>query len=277
MEPYYSIGDVHKATGLSIDTLRYYDKIGLLKPAYINESSGYRYYVWSQVWQIEMIRMCKQMDFSLEKMMELFDKQDNSVMMDFVRMQKQEAKEQIRKYRKIIEDLEWYESEWEKLEQATEDCYERTLGERTVVYVQGPVNRMNTHVELQSVVRKELDHTNTIRRKYGYLLNREAFLNEVYQMEGEYISLDKKTYHYVDKKNLLKLPAGRYFCMRKKLERDFRLDFTSVAEQLDKHHIIPRLIVAEELAMPWFEVDSLWLEIQILTENEKIGHDKKEA
>lgn len=44
MDKYFSIGEVSKITGLSIDRLRNYDKIGLLKPSYIDPNSGYRYY-----------------------------------------------------------------------------------------------------------------------------------------------------------------------------------------------------------------------------------------
>ena len=42
MDKYFSIGEVSKITGLSIDRLRNYDKIGLLKPSYIDPKSGYR-------------------------------------------------------------------------------------------------------------------------------------------------------------------------------------------------------------------------------------------
>lgn len=39
----YSIGELSKNTNISIRTLRYYDEIGLLKPAKVADS-GYRYY-----------------------------------------------------------------------------------------------------------------------------------------------------------------------------------------------------------------------------------------
>ena len=39
-----SIGDMAKITGMSIQALRYYDRKGILKPAHVNEKTGYRYY-----------------------------------------------------------------------------------------------------------------------------------------------------------------------------------------------------------------------------------------
>jgi len=41
---YYTIGKLSKLTCISVDALRYYDEIGLLKPAFIDQLSGYRYY-----------------------------------------------------------------------------------------------------------------------------------------------------------------------------------------------------------------------------------------
>ena len=42
------IGQVCKLYGISLDTLRHYDKIGLLKPL-VTEPSGYRYYYIEQL------------------------------------------------------------------------------------------------------------------------------------------------------------------------------------------------------------------------------------
>ncbi|MFE0558831.1 MerR family DNA-binding transcriptional regulator [Paenibacillus sp. NPDC058910] len=38
-----------KVSGISIKTLRYYDELGLLKPAHVDEQSGYRYYSEEQL------------------------------------------------------------------------------------------------------------------------------------------------------------------------------------------------------------------------------------
>ncbi|MCL2222593.1 MAG: MerR family DNA-binding transcriptional regulator, partial [Oscillospiraceae bacterium] len=43
-----SIGDISKFTGVSIKALRYYERIGILKPAYVDPDSLYRYYNFNQ-------------------------------------------------------------------------------------------------------------------------------------------------------------------------------------------------------------------------------------
>ena len=44
MKTKYSIGKVAKIHNMTIESLRHYDRVGLLKPSYINEDTGYRYY-----------------------------------------------------------------------------------------------------------------------------------------------------------------------------------------------------------------------------------------
>lgn len=48
MSEYLTIGELAKTNSVSVKALRYYEKIGILKPAYINPHNGYRYYTPKQ-------------------------------------------------------------------------------------------------------------------------------------------------------------------------------------------------------------------------------------
>jgi two-component system chemotaxis response regulator CheY len=61
----YPIGRLSKAVGVSVDTLRYYDEIGLLKPAYTSGETGYRYYSTEQSALMAQILELKAYGFSL--------------------------------------------------------------------------------------------------------------------------------------------------------------------------------------------------------------------
>ena len=43
MEQYFLISEFAKLRGININSLRYYEKIGILKPAYVDEKTNYRY------------------------------------------------------------------------------------------------------------------------------------------------------------------------------------------------------------------------------------------
>jgi hypothetical protein len=42
------IGRFARLSGLTVKALRHYDAVGLLRPAYVDDSSGYRYYALPQ-------------------------------------------------------------------------------------------------------------------------------------------------------------------------------------------------------------------------------------
>ncbi|AKL96491.1 HTH-type transcriptional activator TipA [Clostridium aceticum] len=60
----YTIQKIAKLAGISTRTLRYYDEIGILKPARIN-SSGYRIYGEKEVDKLQQILFYKELDLDL--------------------------------------------------------------------------------------------------------------------------------------------------------------------------------------------------------------------
>ena len=63
----YSIGTFSKLTKTTIAALRFYDKEGLLKPAYTDSKSGYRYYLSSQLVTVQKILSLRQIDIPIEQ------------------------------------------------------------------------------------------------------------------------------------------------------------------------------------------------------------------
>jgi predicted transcriptional regulator YdeE/DNA-binding transcriptional MerR regulator len=61
------IGEFSKIAQMSVKTLRYYDHLGLLKPAHIDRFNGYRYYSLEQLPRLYRILALKDLDFSLEQ------------------------------------------------------------------------------------------------------------------------------------------------------------------------------------------------------------------
>lgn len=66
-----SIGKMSQAAQVSINTLRYYDQIGLLKPTFIDEQNGYCYYNTEQLDVLIEISRLKRFNFSLEEIIAL--------------------------------------------------------------------------------------------------------------------------------------------------------------------------------------------------------------
>ena len=75
MEKLYSTGEFAKMAGVTLRTIRYYDKIGLLKPTKILDN-GYRRYCNRDLITLQKILSLKELGFSLEEIYPLI--QDNN-------------------------------------------------------------------------------------------------------------------------------------------------------------------------------------------------------
>ena len=62
-----TIGNLSKQTGVHVKSLRYYEQLGILLPAYTDPDTGYRYYTLSQIPVVDAIRACIFLDIPLKE------------------------------------------------------------------------------------------------------------------------------------------------------------------------------------------------------------------
>ncbi|MEJ9314898.1 helix-turn-helix domain-containing protein [Priestia megaterium] len=91
----YSIGETSKLKNLSIKALRYYHKEKILIPAYINESTGYRYYSSEQFFHIDIIKTGRQLNVSIEEMRKIFSSGNTEELLYFMEQKKKDIIAQI--------------------------------------------------------------------------------------------------------------------------------------------------------------------------------------
>jgi DNA-binding transcriptional MerR regulator len=71
----FTIGDFSRLARVSCRLLRYYDELGLLRPATVDTATGYRYYSAKQLPRLNRILVLKDLGFSLEEIPRLLDEQ----------------------------------------------------------------------------------------------------------------------------------------------------------------------------------------------------------
>ncbi|MGI5985419.1 MAG: MerR family transcriptional regulator [Clostridiales bacterium] len=81
MKDYYKISEISKLYGIGSDSLRYYEKIGVLKPR--RDVNGYRLYGLKDVYKLNIIRNLRQLGFSMKQIKEYLDHQsiDNTLLL----------------------------------------------------------------------------------------------------------------------------------------------------------------------------------------------------
>ncbi|MEV5754526.1 MerR family transcriptional regulator [Actinoallomurus sp. NPDC052308] len=69
----FTIGDFARHGRVSIRMLRHYDAIGLLRPAHVDQSSGYRFYKAAQLSRLNRIVALKDLGFTLQEVQTILD------------------------------------------------------------------------------------------------------------------------------------------------------------------------------------------------------------
>lgn len=65
MKKYYHIGEISKLYHIGTDSLRYYEKLGILTPT--RSEKGYRLYSLNELWRLNVIRDLRSLGFSMEQ------------------------------------------------------------------------------------------------------------------------------------------------------------------------------------------------------------------
>ena len=88
----YRIGEFSELTKTTIKTLRYYEKEGLLIPAYVDNQTGYRFYETSQLPEVAKIISLRQMGISINNIKRILN---GSGLEEILKQRKQELETEI--------------------------------------------------------------------------------------------------------------------------------------------------------------------------------------
>ena len=91
----YRIGEFSNLSKTTIKTLRYYEKEGILKPSFVDEETGYRFYETSQLLDLSKILSLRQIGMSIDNIKGILKGED---MNSLLKKRKSELEEEISVY-----------------------------------------------------------------------------------------------------------------------------------------------------------------------------------
>lgn len=91
---YFTPGELAKLLGISKQLLLYYDKNDIFSPEFVGEN-GYRFYVLSQYFTLQIIISLRKLDVSLKEIKAYLKSKDINLLKDIYRNKQQEYKKQI--------------------------------------------------------------------------------------------------------------------------------------------------------------------------------------
>jgi len=269
MKKGYLIGEVNRITGISRDTLRFYDRINLLKPSYVDPENNYRYYTYDQFWSLDIINCCRNLDIPIEKIRLILKSKDNQQVLSFLLEHRDEALRKSAFFQRIAQDIDWYEQQQHHLQQTKSggNIKVRHIPERKVLYGSNADDSLAYHLKLQELLQQVTDQAHSIRRNYGFILEETKLQDNAFIKKGEYIQFDKDVVDtgVLDSRYLTTLPEGEYACFLTEVTNQ-SADFSPLLHWLCERDITPEYVTADEIGLQLFDYlgHGYLCEIQVL-------------
>ena len=100
------IGKMATANKVTIATLRLYDQMGLLKPAFTDPDSGYRYYTIQQTSRLDFIRYMRELGLSLADIQSILEKEDVTLIEEKLIEKNNQIHQQLRELKAMHEAVD---------------------------------------------------------------------------------------------------------------------------------------------------------------------------
>lgn len=269
--PYYRIGEVSQVTGISKDTLHFYNKIGLFVPDHIDPNNQYRYYSLRNLWQLDIITTCRKLNIPLETVKQILSLHDNEEITKLLMEYRQEAIRLSQYYQQVAEDILWYGEEKERIERKKDitTIQEKWLDEEIVIAGDFSKDAQSYHANLQKAVKEELRHAPSIKRKYGYILDIGGLEKGKFIKRREYLKMEHLDGTHISPDNLYRIPAGNYIVFTLQIKKE-EADFSPLLDWIAKHNQEIDKVFAEELGLQLFPyLDHYYCEVRAHLKEEK--------
>lgn len=196
MKLFYSIGEISKLYDISVDILRHYDKIGLLKPV-LKKSNGYRYYSSEQIWTINNIRSLRNLGISLDNIKKFLQERDIKATRNIIDYQLQVVNnnlQEILKLKNLLllkqEKLNYFEKEIQFNNPVLKE-----IPKRNILRIKGKVqNEGDIDFKLKCLSKESFCENNFmfINNDRGVTLKKEDFLMENYNTYSDAFIIQDK-------------------------------------------------------------------------------------
>ena len=95
MKKFFSIGEAAKAVHTTSETLRHYDRIGLVKPSKKDEWTNYRYYTEQDIVRLNTVRALQLMDLPLQEIKKVLGYDNLEKIIEFLEQAEKKADKKI--------------------------------------------------------------------------------------------------------------------------------------------------------------------------------------
>lgn len=208
MKKYFSVGETAKAVHTTSETLRHYDRIGLVKPSKKDEWTNYRYYTEQDIVRLNTVRALQLMDLPLQEIKKVLEYDDLEKIVDFLAQAEKKADEKIAALQYSKSKIQLAKADYERKLQARKNpngSFIKEMPERVILLsdtLEVPTldnlwNYLSHFYEKVTPALKEQFYFEDLAGIYT-----ENGLSRLFAVCIRYVNMDE----------LKVLPAGKYLC-----------------------------------------------------------------
>lgn len=263
MKNLYSIGEVSKIKKITVKALRYYHKVGILIPKYIDDNTGYRYYSIDQFIYIDIIKGCRALGTSVVELQEIFKDCETEKLLTFLHVKREEAEENITKMKEIIANIDSLNNsvEYSKVLIKDGEIRIKHFDDRYIVVAPckevGGLKELIPYSELEKTI-KNKNLSISIERGIGYDFNSEGEVEPFYVFNE--IIKDENT--KIDK-HIDLLPEGDYLTLAYTKENEEEC-INKIVKYIKENNLEIKKFIEIELFNDFFNTKTYSCQIQIL-------------
>lgn len=264
MKELYSIGEVSKIMGVSVQTLRYYSSIGILEPKHVSETSGYRYYSADQFHFIDRIKYLQKLGMTLDEIHDIIASNDIPKLIERLDSLKVECEQEITRLVDTVDTIEWYKDYFVNATGSSDKVsFVKRFPKRWLVAteIRPDDTKADFHIRLSKMRSSPELGGLKYMRQYAYLLDYDALLSK--RLVPSHLGMFVKSAPRETSPGMLEIPEGSYYCFRARILSE-GWDPYVIKMFFDRRDPKPSLVAAIEFEDDIHEYSRCPYEVQIL-------------
>ena len=247
----YTVKEVSEILGIGEQSLRYYDRAGLLQPFYRDPDNSYRYYTINQFYRLELLKCAKRLGLTVPEYQSLLITDDEIETHDFsqtehvVEQLLEQKRAEIDTARRCIDELDAMRRNFRTLHQGeiNGEPFHDEAPRRLAFAVEWASSLEDTSVRLRS---ERSRFRELLTEQYGFILDPQAALEGRLSILKEYVVLRGKPERDDECGGIICLPSGPCTCF---LYHCFLPEepLSSLAAYLQAHGLPHAPLLADEL------------------------------
>ncbi len=208
LEKYFSVGEAARAVHTTSETLRHYDRIGLVKPGRKDEWTNYRYYTEQDIVRLNTVRALQMMDLSLQEIKKVLEYDDLEKIIAFLERAEKKADEKIEALKYSKAKIQLAKADYERKLQAREE-----LSGTVIKEIPERVILLSDTLEVPTLDNL-WNYLNHFYEKVTPALKDKFYFEDMAGIytEGDLTRLFAVCTRYVDIDGIKVLPQGKYLC-----------------------------------------------------------------